>query len=122
MASTRPPRTFLSAWTLAALCAFVASGLPGASEAARRDYYFQSIGSEQGLPQHAVNAMMQDRTGFVWVATQGWLHRYDGYAFRAYRHQPGDAALPASFVTAMVQDNAGQFWIGTHADYDKLVG
>ena len=33
-------------------------------------------------------------------ATQGGLHRYDGYAFRVFQHRPNDAGtLPDSFVT-----------------------
>jgi diguanylate cyclase (GGDEF)-like protein/PAS domain S-box-containing protein len=99
------------------LGAFAALPTSGA-DAARREYFFQSIGSEQGLAQNTVNAMLQDRQGFVWVATQGGLHRYDGYGFRVFQHVPGDATtLPESFVTALVQDGDGQVWVGTNTHY-----
>ena len=108
---------------LAAACrrlAFAAACLLGASgaQAAQREYYFQGIGSERGLAQNTINALLQDRQGFVWAATQGGLHRYDGYAFRVYQHRPNDAGtLPESFVTALAEDDAGRLWVGTNTHY-----
>jgi diguanylate cyclase (GGDEF)-like protein/PAS domain S-box-containing protein len=89
--------------------------VPGA-EAARRSYYFDSLGSEQGLAQNTVSALYQDRAGFVWIATQGGLHRYDGYRFHIYDHNPNRPdSLPDGFVTAIGEDGAGRLWIGTNA-------
>jgi diguanylate cyclase (GGDEF)-like protein/PAS domain S-box-containing protein len=117
MATERTPRTILSAWAAAAICA-CASLWPATGDAARREYYFQSIGSEQGLAQNTVNALLQDRQGFIWVATQGGLHRYDGYGFRVFQHLPGDAtSLPESFVTVLAQDEANGLWVGTNTHY-----
>jgi diguanylate cyclase (GGDEF)-like protein/PAS domain S-box-containing protein len=99
----------------------------GTAQAAQREYYFQAIGSERGLAQNTVNALLQDRQGFVWAATQGGLHRYDGYAFRVYQHRPDDAGtLPESFITALAEDDAGKLWVGTNTHYvagfDPTVG
>lgn len=105
-------------WLLAAalVCGWV--GMASRADAARREYYFQSIGSEQGLAQNTVNALLQDRDGLVWVATQGGLHRYDGYSFNVFQHQPGDAtSLPESFVTALAQDDRGRLWVGTNTHH-----
>jgi diguanylate cyclase (GGDEF)-like protein/PAS domain S-box-containing protein len=87
-----------------------------AAAAARRSFYFDNLGSEQGLQQNTISALMQDRTGFIWIATQGGLHRYDGYAFRVYEQNPerGDS-LPDSFVTALAEDTEGNIWVGTNA-------
>src|SRR5690606_25573445 len=89
------------------------------AQAATRDYYFTPIGSEQGLAQNSVTAMVQDAQGFVWVATQGGLHRYDGSRYVAYRHDPGDtASLPESFVTALAIDpDANALWVGLYSRY-----
>ena len=90
----------------------------GAAHAAEREYYFQGIGSERGLAQNTINALLQDRQGFIWAATQGGLHRYDGYAFRVYQHRPNDpGTLPESFVTALAEDDAGKLWVGTNTHY-----
>jgi diguanylate cyclase (GGDEF)-like protein/PAS domain S-box-containing protein len=83
------------------------------AQAAERRYYFDDINSEQGLTQHTVTAFFQDRTGYVWIATQGGLHQYDGYRYTLYHHAAGDpATLPDSYVTALTQDSRGRLWVG----------
>jgi ligand-binding sensor domain-containing protein len=49
--------------------------------AAVRDYYFERAGGTQGLAQNTVTALAQDGDGFIWVGTQGGLHRYDGQRY-----------------------------------------
>ena len=40
--------------------------------------------------------------GFVWVGTQGGLHRYDGQRYHLFRHDPRDpGSLPDSYVSAL---------------------
>lgn len=91
----------------------------GPADAATREFYFQGLGSERGLTQSSVNALAQDRQGFVWVATQGGLHRYDGERYRLFRHDPADpSSLPDSFVTALALDADGQsIWVGSYSQY-----
>ena len=49
---------------------------------------------------------LQDADGFVWVGTQGGLHRFDGQRYTLYRQDPRDpGSLPDSFVTALAQDH-----------------
>ncbi len=96
--------------------AFALAGLllPVAAGATERGYYFQRVSGEEDLAQNTVNAIQQDHTGFIWVATQGGLHRYDGYQFLLYQHDPEDAtSLPDSFVTMLAEDDQGRLWIGT---------
>ena len=79
--------------------------LAGALHAAERRYYFDDNNSVQGLAQHTVHAFFQDRTGYIWIGTQGGLHKYDGYTYQLFRHVAGDSdSLPDSFVTALAQD------------------
>ncbi len=86
--------------------------------AARQDFYFQRIDSRVGLAQNTINGLFQDAAGFVWIATEGGLHRYDGYQLLRFEHNPGDeSSLSGSFVTVMAQSPSGQLWIGTNARY-----
>ncbi|HEU4813989.1 MAG TPA: EAL domain-containing protein [Xanthomonadaceae bacterium] len=95
--------------------------LAGASprvDATVRDFYFKRLGTEQGLVQNTITALEEDAQGFVWVGTQGGLHRYDGERFRAYRHDPNDpSSLPDSFVTALEVEPRVALWIGTYSQY-----
>ncbi|HEX6832772.1 MAG TPA: EAL domain-containing protein [Rudaea sp.] len=83
------------------------------AHADERHYFFNAGNSEQGLAQHTVNDFLQDHEGFVWIATQGGLHKYDGYRFTVFRHDSDDAtSLPDSFITALAEDDHGQLWVG----------
>ncbi|GIX34921.1 MAG: diguanylate cyclase [Lysobacteraceae bacterium] len=90
----------------------------GTAEAARRDHVFRHLGSADGLAQNTILGLAQDRFGFVWVATQGGLHRYDGYRFDRFEHDPADPeSLPENFVTALATDPDGQLWVGTNSRF-----
>jgi diguanylate cyclase (GGDEF)-like protein/PAS domain S-box-containing protein len=106
------------AGTAALILALLLAAAPGpAAGASVREFYFQRLGSEQGLVQQTVTALVQDPQGFVWVGTQGGLHRYDGQRFVAWRHDPRDPeGLPDSFVTALAVDG-DTLWIGTYSQY-----
>ncbi|GAA4442275.1 hypothetical protein GCM10023091_28760 [Ravibacter arvi] len=41
-------------------------------------YYVRQFTDENGLPQNSVTGLALDELGFVWVATQGGLARFDG--------------------------------------------
>ncbi len=92
----------------------LSTGFVGAQNAIERRFYFSPASQEGDLAQNTVTAMQQDRSGFLWIATQGGLHRYDGYEFQRYQHRPGDLnGLPQSFVTALTEDSAGRLFVGT---------
>ncbi len=101
----------------AALIAFASSWLLCAilhAYAIERSFMFRSISSSDGLVQNTVNAMHQDRRGFVWIGTQGGLHRYDGYRFKVFQNDPARPnSVPDSLITAIDEDELGGIWIGT---------
>src|ERR1700761_5943898 len=75
-------------------------------------------------------AIVQDGTGFIWLATQSGLTRWDGYHFRRYTPDPQTpGSLPDSFVLTLYVDDQGRLWIGTSAgglarydsDHDSFV-
>jgi ligand-binding sensor domain-containing protein/signal transduction histidine kinase len=75
---------------------------------------FERLSLEQGLPQSTVNAVLQDKQGFLWVATQDGFCRYDGYSWLIYRHDPqNNASLTDNFIQALYEDAQGTIWIGT---------
>jgi len=103
---------------LIALLAGLLAGIPHDAAALTRGYYFERIGSDRGLGQNTVNAMAQDAQGFVWVATQGGLHRYDGQRYVQFRHDPRDpASLPDSYVTALAPEGDHLLWVGSYSQY-----
>jgi diguanylate cyclase (GGDEF)-like protein/PAS domain S-box-containing protein len=107
-----------TACLIALIAGLLFAGISGDAASLTRGYYFERIGSERGLAQNTVNALAQDAQGFVWVATQGGLHRYDGQRYVQYRHDPRDpTSLPDSYVTAMAIEGDHSLWLGSYSQY-----
>lgn len=58
-------------------------------------------------------AVLQDKQGYIWLATDNGLDRYDGYGFKIFTHDPGDAnSIAGNLVRALYQDPQGNIWVG----------
>ncbi len=100
-------------WLFAVIACLVCATWAHA-EAIRRDYFFQTIGTDRGLAQNTVTAILQDRAGFMWIGTSSGLQRYDGYHFTSFeRSGDSDDNAPEGPVAALAQDSDGAIWIGT---------
>ncbi len=77
--------------------------------------FFKRISTEQGLPQPSVNCILRDSRGFVWLATEDGLSRFDGTEFRTFRHDPADSTSLSHNVVHFIQEeeSTGNLWIGT---------
>ncbi|HEX7061361.1 MAG TPA: two-component regulator propeller domain-containing protein [Woeseiaceae bacterium] len=70
------------------------------------------------LASDDVRALLEDRSGRLWIGTADGLDLLDRAAgtFTHYRHEPNDSAsLRDSFVMSLYQDPAGLVWIGTRS-------
>jgi len=75
---------------------------------------FDRITIADGLSFSKVDAMLQDRQGFLWVGTERGLNKYDGYQFTVYRNDPADpGSLSHDRIYALYEDSAGELWVGT---------
>jgi len=85
--------------------------------ALEREYFFDRLENDQALLQNSVNALYQDRTGYLWIGTQGGLHRFDGYRLGLYTHDSDNpASLPDGVLLAIEGDPQGRLWVGTIMD------
>ena len=66
--------------------------------------------SEDGLPENRVIGVAQAPDGFLWVATQGGLLRFDGVRFQRIS-VAGSPSLIAGTMRALILDRAGQIWL-----------
>ena len=96
---------------------FAASTAFAATDPARWAGLADTLFTHHPEPETASGmAIAQDGTGFIWLATQGGLVRWDGYHFRRYTADPQTpGSLPDSFLIALYVDEAGRLWIGTSA-------
>lgn len=89
--------------------------LAKAAVAGQDNIRFGRYTQQQGLSQQAVMAVMQDRNGFMWFATQEGLNRFDGYQFRVFYHNPDNAnSLSNDAVYSIIEDHQGYLWLGTY--------
>jgi len=78
------------------------------------DLRFTHLTTNDGLSQSYVNAILQDRRGFMWFGTRDGLNRYDGNDFVVYKHSPNDpGGLGANFVEDLKEDDQGYLWVAT---------
>jgi len=75
---------------------------------------FISFGTSQGLSNAFATDILQDKSGFIWVATINGLNRLDGEEIVQYFHQPDDPnSLSDNVVSSLAEDSRGNLWIGT---------
>ncbi len=91
-------------WRIVAL--LLACGVLG--EAQR--YSFKHYWQDSGLTNLSVNTINQDKDGFLWVATDNGLFRYNGSRFERFGREEG---LPQDDVTALAESPGGALWAGT---------
>ena len=75
---------------------------------------FEHLTGIQGLLNERVQAIVQDKQGFLWFGTWNGLFRYDGYTLKNYQHDaqiPG--SLPENGVFSLYVDRHGTLWVGT---------
>ena len=93
----RPLYAFLWLWLLAAPL--------GAQR-----YLFRLYGEEDGLTNNVVLNLAQDRTGFIWLATQNGLSRWDGRRFREFGVKDG---LPPGSLESLHVTADGDLYVGS---------
>ncbi len=75
---------------------------------------FEKLTLEDGLSQSVVLDVVQDSSGFLWVATQDGLNRYDGNEFKIFKYSPLDSStIPDNWINALAVGNDSTLWIGT---------
>ena len=77
----------------------------------------QIIGLDQGLSQSSVLDLAQDQMGFLWIATQDGLNRFDGKNFSLFKKDPFDStSISANFISCLLVDRRDRLWVGTSTD------
>ena len=87
--------------------------------------YLHRPGDPDSLSHNDVNVIFEDRTGTLWLGTNGGgLNLFDRESerFVSYQHDPYDAgSLSYDEVMAIYEDRSGLLWIGTYGGgIDKI--
>jgi ligand-binding sensor domain-containing protein/signal transduction histidine kinase len=72
----------------------------------------QAWSTETGLPQNSVHQILQTRDGYIWIATEGGLARFNGVQFTVFTHE-NNPAFTTNDMCCLAEDRTGVLWIGT---------
>ncbi|MEO7718902.1 MAG: diguanylate cyclase [Capsulimonas sp.] len=75
--------------------------------------------TSNGLPQDKVNAILQSRDGYLWLATQDGLARFDGDRFTTFdtHNTPG---LATNGIEQLLEDSDGVLWAAGTGGISRL--
>ncbi|MFQ3250101.1 MAG: diguanylate cyclase (GGDEF)-like protein [Glaciecola sp.] len=82
----------------------------------------KNYGVREGLSQVTVHDIAQDNDGYIWLATQSGIDKFDGYTFTHFgQHQEAGKGLSGSLVYSIeVDKKSGDLWVGTINGLDVL--
>lgn len=70
--------------------------------------------SNDGLSSSLVRNIESDANGYIWVATDNGLSRYDGFGFVPFRHSDNDSlSVSSDVVNVIFSDSQEHSWVGT---------
>ena len=74
------------------------------------------IGQQHGLLQLNVKGMVIDDLGYLWVGTEDGLHRFNGYEFKSYLHNPNDNTTITDDHIRSLLFTKDTLWIATNSN------
>lgn len=69
---------------------------------------------DDGLPSQIVYDVEQDELGYIWVATEGGLSKYNGEKFTNFTVKDG---LHYNEIVSLVKDSKGRIWLNSVGPY-----
>ncbi len=64
----------------------------------------------EGLSNSLINMVYQDHFGFIWIATEDGLNRFDGIQFKSFSQHQNQ--LKDNYINTITEDSKNQMWIG----------
>jgi ligand-binding sensor domain-containing protein len=82
----------------------------------------RKLGLSEGLPHQSINSIVQDQAGFVWIATNQGLCRYDGSQLEVLNLVPSDSSTAYTRLVnhLMVERRTGELWLSTNLGLHRL--
>ncbi len=98
--------------TLLLLCFMLYAGANLFSQTTEPKFYKKTFDQSNGLPENTVNCILQDRFGYIWVATWDGLARYDGNEFTHFKSAISDKSclLPNNRISWITENSYSDLW------------
>ena len=78
------------------------------------DLEISHLTEENSLSSRITYFLLKDHYGFLWIATNNGLDRYDGTEIKTFRNNGRDSlSLPKAEINSLFEDHSGKLWICT---------
>src|SRR5262245_42191891 len=76
---------------------------------------FGKFTTENGLSDNFIECIIKDSDGYLWIATQNGMNRFDGVEFKRFFNNPDDSnSLAGNYVWNLAEDSLGRIWAATN--------
>jgi len=80
----------------------------------KKSAYMKHFSLADGLSQNTGSDIIQDSEGYIWIATDDGVNRFDGHEFEIFRHDHKNSnSLHDSGVISLMEEPGKGIWIGT---------
>ena len=77
-----------------------------------KQYSFKHFSVTNGLSSNSVDRVVQDKDGYIWMATSNGLQRYDGSSFITLKSSAGNpSSVPSNHIVLLYQDSKKNMWL-----------
>lgn len=84
-------------------------------------WQFKHLTSENGLETPDIQSVLQDKRGFLWVATLAGLHRFDGTNCKVFKHEVSNLhSISSNLIYSLCETKDGTVWVGTRHGLNKF--
>ncbi|MCU4165171.1 sensor histidine kinase [Carboxylicivirga caseinilyticus] len=79
-----------------------------------QQWHFNHLTVDDGLSNNFVQAINQDKYGYIWIATTFGLNRFNGLSIECFYHSESDSSsLNSNYISSLFIDSQKQLLIGT---------
>ena len=104
----------IARWKIAALLFFIQSNIFSLVQSQTPSFNFRRLTNAEGLSDGSVQALVQDKFGFMWIGTSYGLNRFDGLTIKTFFSRHGDSSsLGNNYIYSLYCDTKANLWVGT---------
>ena len=70
---------------------------------------------DDNLSCNRIISLEQDAYGFIWIATEDGLNKFDGYTFANYFHDESDStSIACNYINKVYSDSHQRLWVASN--------
>ena len=83
-------------------------------------FIFTRYAQDDGLASNKIQFITEDNRGFIWLASEEGLTRFDNYSFKTYANDLSDpSSLPDNSIQRIVFNSSGEMIVKTESGLSR---